>query len=93
MHGQFAGLAEGPVAPLVIALERFLLRVDVRVLLQVLGQSKGLEAQHANVLLDRRVGCDVSPEGEPRGVGLIAARHVALVRSFHFMLLVYLIFS
>ena len=53
VHGQFAGLPEGTVAPLVIALEWLLLRVDVRVLLQVLGQSKGLEAKHADMLLDR----------------------------------------
>ena len=81
------------MAPLIVALERLLLRVDVRVLLQVLGQSKGLEAQDADVLLDRGVGRNVSPEGEPRSVGLIAARHFAFIRSFHFMLLVYQVVS
>ena len=84
VHRQFTSLAEGPVAPLMVALERFLLRVDVHVLLQVLSQGKGLEAQDADVLLDRGVGCDVSPEGEACCVGLIAARHFAFIRSFHF---------
>ena len=73
VHRKFASLAEGPRAALVVALEWFLLRMDVCVLLQVLSQSKGLEAQDADMLLDRRVGRNVSPEGEPRGVGLITA--------------------
>ncbi len=55
VHGELASLAEGAVAPLEVALERFLLRMDVGVLLQILGQCERLEAQHADVLFDRRV--------------------------------------
>lgn len=84
MHGQFTSLAEGTRAPLIVTLERLLLCMDVRVLLQVLGQSKGLETEDADVLFDSRVRSDVSPEGEPRRVGLITAGHFTFVGSFHF---------
>lgn len=53
VHGEFACLAEGPRAPFIIALERLLLRVDISVLFQVLSQREGLEAEDADVLLDR----------------------------------------
>ncbi len=55
VHGELAGLTEGARAPCEVALERLLLRVYVGVLLQILGQCERLEAQNANVLLDRRV--------------------------------------
>lgn len=84
VHGQFSSLAEGTGAPLVVALEGLLLRVDVRVLLQVLCKRKGLEAQDTDVLLDRRVRGDVSPEGEAGSVRLVTAGHFAFVRSFHY---------
>ncbi len=59
VHAELAGLAEGAVAPLEVALEGFLLGVDVGVLLQVLGQRERLEAEDADVLLDGLVGGDV----------------------------------
>ena len=83
MHGELAGLAEGACASLKITLKRFLLSVDVGVLLEVLCQGESLEAEDANVLLDRRVGGDVSSEGEACGVGLVAALYFALIRSLH----------
>ena len=83
MHGQLASLAEGARAPSEVALERLLLRVDVGVLLKVLGQSERLEAQNAHVLLDRRVRCDVATERESGCVGLVATGDFAFVGSFH----------
>lgn len=83
MHWEFTGLAEGSRAPFIVALERFLLRVDVRVFLQVLGQSKGLETEDTDVLFDRRMWSDVSPEREARSVGLITAWHLTFIWSFH----------
>ena len=53
-------------------------------LLQVLGESESLEAEYANVLLDRGVGCDVSPEGEAGSVGLVADGDFTFVWSFHY---------
>lgn len=53
MHGKLAGLAEGARAAREVALEWLLLRVDVGVLLEVLGKGKCLEAQDAHVLLYR----------------------------------------
>ena len=61
VHRELSSLAEGTCAPLVVTFERLLLRVDVGVLLQVLRESEGLEAENTDVLLDRRVGGDVSP--------------------------------
>ena len=58
--------------------------MDVRVLLQVLGESESLEAEDADVLLDRGVGCDVSPEGEAGSVGLVADGDFTFVWSFHY---------
>ena len=65
MHGQVSCLAEGSRAALIVALERFLLRVDVGVLFQVLSQRERLEAEDAHVLLDCGVRSDVSPQREP----------------------------
>ena len=76
-------MEEGTGAPLVVALEGLLLGVDVRVLLQVLRKRKGLEAEDTDVLLDRRVRGDVSPEGEASSVRLVTGRHFAFIRSFH----------
>jgi hypothetical protein len=53
VHGKLAGLAEGARAAREVALEWLLLRVDVGVLLEVLGKGKCLEAQDAHVLLYR----------------------------------------
>jgi len=84
VHGQLAGLTEGTVASIKVTLEGFLLGVDVCVLFQILGQCESFEAQHTDVLLDRRVGRDVSPQREAGGVGLVAARDFAFVWSFHY---------
>lgn len=84
VHRQFSGLAEGTGAALVVALEWFLLCVDVRVLLQVLSEGERLEAQDADVLLYRGVGGDVSPKRETCGVGLVACCDFAFVWSFHY---------
>ena len=73
VHRELAGLAEGTIAAIEITLEGFLLCVDVGVLLQVLRQSEGFEAQNTDVLFYRRVGRDVSPKREAGGVSLIAA--------------------
>ena len=62
VHGQFACLAEGPRAPFIIALKRLLLRVDIGVLFQVLGQREGLEAEDADVLLNRAMRRNMPPE-------------------------------
>ena len=48
---QLACLSEGSVAAREVAGEWFLLSVSVGVLLQILGQGEGLEAQNAHVLL------------------------------------------
>lgn len=53
-------------------------------LLQVLGKSEGLETENTNMLFDRRMRSDVSPEREACGVGLIAARHFTFIGSLHF---------
>lgn len=53
VHRQFTCLSERSRAPLKVTLERLLLCVDVGVLLQVLRQCEGLEAEDADVLLDR----------------------------------------
>lgn len=66
-----------------VAPERFLLSVDVDVLLQILRQCESFEAEDADVLLDRLVGCDVSSQRETRRVSLAAACQFAFVRSFH----------
>ena len=55
VHRELAGLAEGPRASVEVALERLLLRVDVRMFFEVLRQSEGFEAESAHVLLDGRV--------------------------------------
>jgi len=83
VHGQLAGLAEGARAPFIITLERLLLRVDVGVLLQVLGQCEGLETEDADVLLDRGVRRDVPPEREPGSVTFVATGDFAFKGSFH----------
>ena len=57
--------------------------MDVGVLLEVLCQGESLEAEDANVLLDRRVGGDVSSEGEACCVGLVTALDFAFIRSLH----------
>jgi len=62
MHTELARLAESANAPIEIALERLLLRVDVGVLLQVLCKRERLEAQDADMLLDRTMRCNVSAE-------------------------------
>lgn len=54
-------------------------------LLQVLGQSERLEAEDADVLLDRGMGSDVSPEREPGGVGFVAPGDFAFEGSLHFL--------
>ena len=86
VHGKLAGLSEGSRAAWVVTFEWFLLCVNIHVLFEILCQRKRLEAQYADMLLGGGVGCDVSPEGEARSVGLIAARHFAFIRSFHFIL-------
>ena len=53
MHGKLASLAEGARATCEVALEGLLLGVDVGVFLQVLGQGERLEAEYADVLLNR----------------------------------------
>ena len=53
-------------------------------LLQVLGKSEGLETENTNMLFDRRMRSDVSPEREACSVGLIAARHFTFIGSLHF---------
>ena len=83
VHGQLASLAEGSRASWIVALEGLLLRVDVHVLLQVLGQSECLEANHADMLLDRAMRGDVSAQGEARGVRFVAAGDFAGVGSLH----------
>ena len=83
VHGKLAGLSEGSRAAWVVTFEWFLLCVNIHVLFEILCQRKRLEAQYADMLLSGRVGCDVSPEGEARGVSLITARHLAFVWSFH----------
>ena len=44
VHGQLSGLAERAIAAWIVALERFLLSVDIHVLLQVLGERESFEA-------------------------------------------------
>lgn len=88
VHGQLAGLAEGSCAPFIITLKRLLLCVDVGVLLQVLGQCEGLEAQDADMLLDRGVRRDMSPERESGGVAFVAAGDFAFIWSFHYIVFV-----
>ena len=83
VHRELASLAEGTRAPLVVAFKWLLLCVDVSVLLQVLRESEGLEAENTDVLLDRRVRGDVSPEGEASGVRFVAAGDFAFIWSFH----------
>ena len=87
VHGKLPGLPKSSIAALEVAFKRFLLCMDVHVLFEVLGQGKSLEAEGANVLLDRRVRCDVSPEGEASGVRFVAASNLAFVWSFHFLVL------
>ena len=62
MHGEFAGLAECAVAALLVALEWFLLRVDVHVFLQVLRERESFEAQDADMFFDGTVRGDVSAQ-------------------------------
>ena len=83
VHGKLAGLSEGSSAAWVVTFEWFLLCVNIHVLFEILCQRKRLEAQYADMLLSGGVGCDVSPEGEARGVSLITAWHLAFVWSFH----------
>ena len=83
MHGKLASLAEGAIATREVTLERLLLSMNVGVLLQVLGQRERLETQDADVLLDRRVRCDVATERESGCVGLVTAGDFAFVGSFH----------
>ena len=60
-----------------VAFEGFLLCVDVCVLLQVLCQCEGLEAESTDMLFHSGVRGDVSPEGEASSVGLVAAIEAA----------------
>jgi len=62
VHGEFSCLAEGAVAAILVALEWFLLCVDVHVFLQILREREGLEAQDTDVFLDSAVRGDVSAE-------------------------------
>ena len=66
-------MTEGSHAAGMVAPERFLLSVDVDVLLQILRQCESFEAEDADVLLDRLVGCDVSSQRETSRVSLAAA--------------------
>ena len=52
VHGQFTGLAESSIASWIFAFKGLLLGVDVHVLLQILLERKGLEADYTNVLFD-----------------------------------------
>ena len=83
VHRELTGLAEGAIAPRILALERPLLSVDVHVLLQVLPQSELLEADYTNMLFVLRVGCHVASEREARGVRLVAAVNFTGVGVFH----------
>lgn len=76
VHGKLACLAELHATFRVVALEWSLTCVDVDVLAQVLRQREALEAQDTNVAL-AVVRCQVSPQGETGGVGLLAARLAA----------------
>ena len=83
VHRQLAGLSEGTIASLKITLERFLLSVNVGVLLEVLCQGEGLKAYDTYVLLPGRVRSDMSSEGKACGVGLVTASYFAFVGSLH----------
>ena len=84
VHGQLASLTEGAIAPFKVALERFLLRVDVGVLLQILRQGESLEAQDADMLLDGLMRGDVASQRKSGRVCLVTTRFFANVRFLHF---------
>ena len=86
VHGQLAGLTEGAIAPFEVALERFLLRVDVGVLLQILRQGKSLEAQDADMLLDGLMRGNVASQRKSGRVCLVTTRMFTNVRFLHFAL-------
>lgn len=80
---ELSGLSEGLIAAWEVALEGFLARMDVSMLLQILCEGEALEAKHADVLLDLLVGREVAPQRESGGVGLVAANFFAKERSLH----------
>lgn len=89
VHGKLASLAEGTRASWIVAFEWLLLRVDVHVLLEVLGKSESLEANDTDMLLDRAVRGDVSAQGEAGGVRFVATGDFAGVGSLHLGILVF----
>ena len=66
-----------------VAFKRLLASVDVSVLLEVLSKCEALEADYADMLLDLLMGSHVPPQGEPGGVGFVAARLSAEIGSLH----------
>lgn len=57
--------------------------MNVGVFLQVLRKRESLEAEHADMLLNRLVRSNMSSQRKARGIGLVATCHFAFIRSFH----------